>query len=72
MSYIRVQQFSLDGRFIGKTITDLPGPVGIATAPDGRILVTGYTVNKVYMMMMIVIIIIIIIIIIIMFYSARI
>ena len=50
MSYIRVQQFSLDGRFIGKTITDLPGPVGIATAPDGRILVTGYTVNKVYML----------------------
>ena len=50
MSYIRVRQFSLDGRFIGKTITDLPGPVGIETAPDGRILVTGYTVNKVYML----------------------
>ena len=50
MSYIRVQQFSLDGRFIDKTITDLPDPVGIATAPDGRILVTSYTVNKVYML----------------------
>jgi len=36
----RVQQFSLDGRFTGKTITDLPRPTGIATTPDGRILVT--------------------------------
>jgi len=36
----RVQQFSLDGRFIGKTITDLPRPAGIARTPDGRILVT--------------------------------
>ena len=44
----RVQQFSLDGRFTGKTITHLPGPVGIATAPDGRFLVTSYTANKVF------------------------
>jgi len=44
----RVQQFSLDGRFTGKTITDLPGPAGIATASDGRILVTSATANKVY------------------------
>ena len=36
----RVQQFSLDGHFTGKSITDLPCPTGIATAPDGRILVT--------------------------------
>ena len=42
----RVQQFSLDGRFTGKTITDLPRPIGIATAPDGRILVTSYTAKK--------------------------
>jgi len=46
----RVQQFSLDGRFTGKTITDLPNPVGIATAPDGRILVTSSTANKVYIL----------------------
>ena len=46
----RVQQFSLDGRFTGKTITDLPNPVGIATAPDGRILVTSYTAKKVYIL----------------------
>ena len=46
----RVQQFSLDGRFTGKTITDLPNPVGIATAPDGRILVSSNTAKKVYIL----------------------
>ena len=46
----RVQQFSLDGRFTGKTITDLPRPVGIATAPDGRILVTSNAAKKVYIL----------------------
>ena len=46
----RVQQFSLDGRFIGKSITYLQHPAGIATAPDGRILVTSYTTNKVYVL----------------------
>ena len=46
----RVQQFSLDGRFTGKTITHLPDPVGIATAPDGRILVTSAKANKVYIL----------------------
>ena len=47
----RVQQFSLiDNRFTGKTITDLPDPTGIATAPDGRILVTSGKTNKVYIL----------------------
>ena len=46
----RVQQFSLDGRFTGKTITDLPRPVGIATAPDGRILVTSVKANKIHIL----------------------
>ena len=46
----RVQQFSLDGRLTGKSITDLPGPAGIATAPDGRIFVTSITANKVYIL----------------------
>ena len=45
----RVQQFSLDGRFTGKSTTHLPNPFRIATAPDGRILVTSYT-NKVYVL----------------------
>ena len=46
----RVQQFSLDGRFTGKTITDLPRPVGIATAPDGYIIVTSLRAKKVYIL----------------------
>ena len=46
----RIQQFSLDGRFTGKTITQIPNPIGIATAPDGRILVTSYTAQKVYIL----------------------
>jgi len=46
----RVQQFSLDGRFTGKTITHLPSPVGIATAPDGRILVTSFKAKKVFIL----------------------
>jgi len=46
----RVQQFSLDGRFTGKTVTDLPDPVGIATAPDGHILVPSFTAKKVYIL----------------------
>ena len=46
----RVQQFSLDGRFTGKSVTQLPYPVGIATAPNGRILVTCYAANKVYIL----------------------
>ena len=45
----RVQQFSLDGRFTGKSITHLPKPVRMATAPDGRILVMSRT-NKVYVL----------------------
>jgi len=44
----RVQQFSLDGRFTGKTITRLSSPFGIATAPDGRILVAAR--NTVYVL----------------------
>ena len=44
----RVQQFTLDGRFTGKTITDLPSPFGIAIAPDGRILVAAR--NTVYVL----------------------
>ena len=46
----RVQQFTLDGRFTGKTLTHLQDPSGIATAPDGLILVTCFTANKVYIL----------------------
>jgi len=46
----RVQQFSLDGRFTGKSNAVLPSPVGITAAPDGSILVTCYTDKKVYIL----------------------
>ena len=44
----RVQQFSLDGRFTGKSITYLPNPCRIAATPDGRILVT--TPKKIFIL----------------------
>ena len=50
MNNNRVQQFSLDGRFIGKTITGLLSPFRIAAAPDGRILVTSLTATKIYLL----------------------
>ena len=46
----RVQQFSLDGRFAGKSITPLSTPVAITKAPDGRILVTSNDKIKVYIL----------------------
>ena len=46
----RVQEFSLDGRFICKSITQLRDPTGIANASDGRILVTSGKANKVYIL----------------------
>ena len=44
----RVQQFSLDGRFTGKSIIYLPNPRRIAATPDGRILVT--TPKKIFIL----------------------
>ena len=46
----RVQQFTLDGRFTGKTLAHLPYPTRMATSPDGRILVTSGRTNKVYIL----------------------
>ena len=46
----RVQQFSLDGRFTGKTTVPLKDPRRIVTAPDGRILVTSRTAKKIYIL----------------------
>ena len=45
----RVQQFSLDGRFTGKSITQIQKPIGIVTTPGGRILVTS-AAKKVYIL----------------------
>ena len=46
----RVQQFSLDGRFTGKSITHLSKPKVITKAPDGRILVSSHNDKKVYIL----------------------
>ena len=46
----RVQQFSLDGRFTGKSITRLSDPTSITKAPDGGILVTSFDEKKVYIL----------------------
>ena len=46
----RVQQFSLDGRFTGKSITHSSKPKVITKAPDGRILVSSHNDKKVYIL----------------------
>ena len=46
----RVQQFSLDGRFTGKSITRLSKPKVITKAPDGHILVSSHNDKKVYIL----------------------
>ena len=46
----RVQRFSLDGRFRGKTTVPLQSPLHIVTAPDGRILVTSLKAKKIYIL----------------------
>ena len=46
----RVQQFSLDGRFTGKSITRLSDPISITKAPDRGILVTSFNEKKVYIL----------------------
>ena len=42
-----VLQFTIEGRFTGKTVTKLTGPWGMATMPDGRILVCDFSARKV-------------------------
>ena len=42
----RVDQFTLEGCFTGKTIDSLQAPTGITTTPDGLILVTDYETKK--------------------------
>ena len=45
-----VQQFSIEGRFTGKTVAKLQSPWGITTMPDGRILVCDWQSSKVYIL----------------------
>ena len=46
----RIQQFTMEGRFIGKTIVKLRDPKAIATTPDGRILVCDGKDNKIHIL----------------------
>ena len=46
----RIQQFTVDGCFTGKTVTGLQDPMYIATTPDGRILVSDYETKKIYVL----------------------
>ena len=46
----RVQQFSLDGHFIGNSTTCLTSPTTMTKAPDGRILVISSEEKKVYIL----------------------
>ena len=45
-----IQQFTMEGRFIGKTVKRLGGPITIATTPDGRILVCDRDDEKIYIL----------------------
>ncbi|XP_078346686.1 E3 ubiquitin-protein ligase TRIM45-like isoform X2 [Oculina patagonica] len=44
----RIQQFTMEGCFTGKTVTGLQAPTYIATTPDGRILVSDCKAQKIY------------------------
>ena len=46
----RIQQFTMEGCFTGKTVTGLQEPVYIATTPDGRILVSDFKTKKIYVL----------------------
>ena len=46
----RIQQFTLEGCFTGKTVTGLKDPAYIATTPDGRILVSDFKTKKIYVL----------------------
>ena len=46
----RIQQFTVEGWFTDKTVTGLQDPRYIATTPDGRILVSDYKTNKIYVL----------------------
>jgi len=46
----RIQQFTVEGCFTGKTVTGLQDPMHIATTPDGRILVSDYETKKIHVL----------------------
>ena len=46
----RVDQFTVDGCFTGKTVVKLQDPTIITTTPDGLILVTDYETKKIHIL----------------------
>ena len=46
----RVDQFTVDGCFTGKTVVKLQDPTRITTTPDGLILVTDYKPKKIHIL----------------------
>ena len=46
----RIQQFTIEGCFTGKSVSGLQDPTNIATTPDGRILVSDYKAKKIYVL----------------------
>ena len=46
----RIQQFTVEGRFTGKTITKIQTPTAVAATPDGRIMVCDWKTNKIYVL----------------------
>jgi len=46
----RIQQFTVEGCFTGKSVSELENPLHIATTPDGHILVSDYKTKKIYIL----------------------
>ena len=46
----RVDQFTVEGCFTGKTVVKLQAPIIITTTPDGLILVTDYKAKKIHIL----------------------
>ena len=46
----RIVQFTVEGSYTGKTVTKLESPTGIATTPDGKILVSDLKAKKIYIL----------------------
>ena len=46
----RVDQFTVEGCFSGKTVVKLQAPIRITTTPDGLILVTDYKAKKIHIL----------------------
>ena len=46
----RINQFTVEGCFTGKTVAELQCPTAITTTPDGRILVSSFITKKIHVL----------------------